>query len=174
MGGGRPLLVSPKFTKTPATRGFDWARPHAPLARSLGPLTLIGLWSLPGLGPRCLYALEPRGRSVRFVHELLSEGSSPCGHFLHPATSKISTHATEILHTSPQMFRFLLAALMVASGDALRVATVAPRTSAISMGLSVGDKFPDSALKVTHAACTMSSRLRTRCLQPQLLKLTRP
>ena len=58
--------------------------------------------------------------------------------------------------------------------DALRVATAVPRTSAISMGLSVGDKFPDSALKVTHAARTMSSRLRTRCLQPQLLKLTRP
>ena len=47
------------------------------------------------------------------------------------------------------MFRFLVAALALASGaDALRIATVTPRTSTPTMGLAVGDKFPASAAKV--------------------------
>ena len=50
------------------------------------------------------------------------------------------------------MFRFLLAALALASGDALRIASVTPRTSTISMGLSVGDKFPASAAKACGVA----------------------
>merc|ERR1719171_355481 len=46
------------------------------------------------------------------------------------------------------MFRFLVAALALATADALRLVASAPsRSSTISMGLSVGDKFPASALK---------------------------
>ena len=44
------------------------------------------------------------------------------------------------------LYRVLLASLAL-STSALRLAATASRTSTISMGLSVGDKFPASALK---------------------------
>merc|ERR1719387_1889981 len=45
------------------------------------------------------------------------------------------------------LYKVIVAALLVGA-DALRLAAHAPsRTSTISMGLSVGDKFPASALK---------------------------
>ena len=44
------------------------------------------------------------------------------------------------------MFRFLLAAIALSAADALRLMTAPSRTSTISMGLAVGDKFPASAL----------------------------
>merc|ERR1719487_2161458 len=46
------------------------------------------------------------------------------------------------------MFRFLLAALVLVSTEAFRIASVGtPRASTISMGLAVGDKMPASVLK---------------------------
>lgn len=44
------------------------------------------------------------------------------------------------------IYRLLAAAALLVSADAMRIASVAPRTSAVTMGLSVGDKFPASAL----------------------------